>query len=112
MAISKEIRKKVYDMYNGHCAYCGCKLELKDMQIDHIIPKHLGGGDDIVNYRPSCRMCNFYKSTHSVESFRRNLTDMLMRNVRRPFQYRIALKYGLIKEDIKPIIFYYEQIKI
>ena len=23
MAISKEIRQKVYDMYNGHCAYCG-----------------------------------------------------------------------------------------
>lgn len=112
MAISKEIRQKVYDMYNGHCAYCGCELELKDMQIDHIIPKYLGGVDDIVNYRPSCRMCNFYKGTSSVESFRRNLTDMLMRNVRRPFQYRLALKYGLVKEDVKPIIFYYERTKI
>lgn len=112
MAISKDIRQKVYDMYNGHCAYCGCELELKDMQIDHIIPKYLGGEDDIVNYRPSCRMCNFYKGTNSVESFRRNLTDMLMRNVRRPFQYRMALKYGLVKEDVKPIIFYYEQTKI
>lgn len=47
MAISKEIRQKVYDMYNGHCAYCGCQLELKDMQIDHIKPKYLGGEDDI-----------------------------------------------------------------
>lgn len=109
MAISKEIRQKVYDMYNGHCAYCGCELELKDMQIDHIIPKYSGGVDGIVNYRPSCRMCNFYKGTNSVESFRRNLTDMLMRNVRRPFQYRMALKYGLVKEDVKPIIFYYER---
>ena len=34
-AISKKDRKLVYEMYNGHCAYCGCELELKKMQVDH-----------------------------------------------------------------------------
>mgnify|MGYP004487825509 CR=1 FL=1 len=33
---TKEERKLVYQMYDGHCAYCGCKLELKEMQVDHI----------------------------------------------------------------------------
>ena len=33
--IPKKIRQIVYDKYNGHCAYCGCELEYKDMQIDH-----------------------------------------------------------------------------
>lgn len=38
--ISKKIREIVYKKYNGHCAYCGCKIEYKDMQIDHIVPKY------------------------------------------------------------------------
>lgn len=25
--IQKKIREQVYKKYNGHCAYCGCKLE-------------------------------------------------------------------------------------
>lgn len=31
-------RKAVYAKYNGHCAYCGRKIEYKDMQVDHLIP--------------------------------------------------------------------------
>ena len=26
------------DAFPGHCAYCGCELEYKDMQVDHVIP--------------------------------------------------------------------------
>ena len=26
----------LYDRYNYKCAYCGCDLEYKDMQVDHI----------------------------------------------------------------------------
>ena len=33
------IRHAVYAKYNGHCAYCGCEIDYKDMQIDHIKPK-------------------------------------------------------------------------
>ena len=36
--IPKSVRKQVYAKYNGHCAYCGCELEYKDMQVDHVIP--------------------------------------------------------------------------
>lgn len=35
-AIPKQVRQQVYDKCNGHCAYCGCKLDIKDMQVDHI----------------------------------------------------------------------------
>ena len=34
--IPKEVRQQVYDKYNGHCAYCGCELGIKDMQVDHL----------------------------------------------------------------------------
>lgn len=114
-SISKNIRHQVYEKYDGHCAYCGCKLEYKDMQIDHIESVYLAGclnkevNDSIENYMPTCRMCNYYKGTATIEQFRNRLSDMLMRNVRLPFDYRLALKYGLIKENIKPIKFYFEK---
>lgn len=114
--IPKMIRQKVYEKYNGHCAYCGCELECKDMQVDHVESVYLATeclgkavDDSINNYMPSCRMCNYYKNTGTIESFRNRLTDTLMRNVRLTFDYRLALKYGLIKEYVKPIKFYFEQ---
>lgn len=39
--IPKKIRKQVYQKYNGHCAYCGSKLEYKDMQVDHVISVYI-----------------------------------------------------------------------
>ena len=36
--LTKDERMAVYEKTNGHCAYCGCELEYKDMQVDHVIP--------------------------------------------------------------------------
>lgn len=33
--LTKDERMAVYEKTNGHCAYCGCELEYKDMQVDH-----------------------------------------------------------------------------
>lgn len=114
--IPKKTRLLVYEKYGGHCAYCGCELKYNDMQVDHLESvyhaterMHREADDSMGNYMPSCRMCNYYKGTSTIEQFRSDLTDMLMRNVRRPFDYRLALKYGLIKETVKPIKFYFEE---
>ena len=34
--IPKKIRLLVYEKCNHRCAYCGCELEYKDMQVDHV----------------------------------------------------------------------------
>ena len=34
--IPKKIRLELYEKYNNKCAYCGCDLEYKDMQVDHV----------------------------------------------------------------------------
>ncbi len=36
MSFSKTVRKKVYDKFGGRCAYCGKKIELKDMQLGRL----------------------------------------------------------------------------
>lgn len=77
--ITKKIRIKVWEKYNHHCAYCGCKLEYKDMQVDHIDSVYvhcdykkentLDEINDIDNLMPSCKQCNLYKSTFDLETF-------------------------------------------
>jgi len=116
-AIPKKIRLQVYEKYDGHCAYCGCGLEYKDMQVDHIDPVYRAyyegreTDNSIENYNPACRACNFYKGVYSVEKFRSNIEHMLIGKLRKDFNYKMLVKYGMIKEDFKPIQFYFERRK-
>ena len=115
--IPKKIRLLVYEKCNHRCAYCGCELEYKDMQVDHV--KSVFANTDAShtmtekemyseeNLLPACRQCNFYKSCGNLESFREALTSTLMRNLQKTFQYRLAIKYGLIREHIEPVKFYF-----
>lgn len=106
--LTKEERLTIYQMYNGHCAYCGCPIELKDMQVDHIVPVYKNGQNEMENYRPACRMCNFYKSTMPVDKFRDQLKKIPER-LMKEFSFRLALKYGLITIKSKDIVFKFEE---
>ena len=108
--LSKAERKSVYRKYNGHCAYCGKKLEYKDMQVDHVQPVYFGGKNNFENLMPSCRSCNFYKSTYTLDKFREQLGLILGRLKRDSFIYRLALSYGMITENSDDIEFYFEKI--
>lgn len=115
-----KIRKAVYDKYNGHCAYCGCEISYKEMQVDHIVPKcrnnesiaeriwNGGGEDSIENYNPSCRMCNFYKGMQSVEGFRKRIIKEL--DYKHTFATRMALRYGILVEQEWDKKFYFEKL--
>ena len=107
-SFTKEFKQKVYRKFYGHCAYCGCELEYKDMQIDHIQPVELKGTDDFNNLVPTCRMCNFYKSTTSIEVFRENIRTIPIR-LEYDYIYRLALKYGNIERRTEPIKFFFER---
>ncbi len=107
--ISKKIRKQIYKQYDGHCGYCGKKLEYKDMQVDHIHPVALNGMNDTVNLICSCRSCNFYKSTFTLEKFReqmRTVTDRL----EKIFIFKLARDYGIIEIKGFSGKFYFEEI--
>lgn len=112
-AIPKKVRQAVYDMFDGHCAYCGCKIEFKDMQVDHIESHMMNKGiDDISNYYPSCRDCNHFKMCSPVERFRKNIKDTIKTCSKRNENYlwdRIYRKYGLDKNPNKEIKFLFEE---
>lgn len=113
--ISKKLRQEVYEKYDGHCAYCGCELEIKDMQVDHIYSvarakwsKEELDINNIENLMPSCRSCNYYKDTSSINGFRKKLKT-LMERVKKPFIYRLADKYGMVEEKSWDGKFYFEK---
>ncbi len=110
-SISKKIREAVYEKYDGHCAYCGQKISLSEMQVDHFIPVYKDGEETIDNYMPACRQCNFYKSTCTLERFRYNLEMMPQRLYRQMFIFRLAVKYGMFSAERKPIKFYFETVE-
>ncbi len=108
MRINKEIRMAVFEKHNGHCAYCGELLEYKKMQVDHIDAKYLGGANDIENYNPSCRGCNFYKGTFTIEGFRQQLSTLHER-FEKIFIVKMAIRYGILKYKPFDGKFYFEK---
>lgn len=110
--ISKMTRGNVYSRFNGRCAYCGCEIELKEMQVDHFIPHMgLGGEDNLDNYYPACQVCNRVKSNLSIEGFKKSIRNCgrIHRNRKKPIMAdsdKIAIKYGLTKEDHEIELFY------
>ena len=109
--VSRKIREEVYQKYNGHCAYCGCPISIKEMQVDHLESVYAHNGEnEMDNYMPSCRQCNLYKSTFDLETFRKRLKEVMFENLRSTFQYCMALKYGFIEEkENQKIKFYFEK---
>jgi hypothetical protein len=117
--IAKKTREAVYQKYAGHCAYCGEKIDYKDMQIDHLIPVQRErfkrfSEEEIEcfeNYMPACRKCNHYKRAHSLEVFRKMIEEIPKKLDRDSYIYRIGRKYNLIVEWPQSIKFYFELVK-
>jgi len=105
--MKKEIRLKVWHKYNERCSYCGEGLEYKKMQVDHIDAKYLGGANEIENYNPSCRGCNFYKSTFTIDGFRQQLSTLHER-FNKIFIVKMAIRYGILKYKPFSGKFYFE----
>lgn len=109
--LSKEERMKVYEKCKGYCAYCGCALEYKDMQVDHVNPIRCGGEDDISNMLPACRSCNHYKSALKPEEFGKYLSGIPKRLMRDSIPFQVGERFGIVRIVTDDVTFYYEKIK-
>lgn len=112
-------RSKVHSKYNGHCGYCGKSISIKEMQVDHMIPKCHGDYElrkdpnawgkihSFENLMPSCRRCNHYKRADNVEQFRYSMKD-LHKRLEKIYINNVAVDFGMI--EIKPFngVFYFE----
>lgn len=113
-------RQLVYDKFNGHCAYCGDTIEFKQMQVDHLIPQYwltLRNPSvtkeqvySFANLMPACRVCNKNKDTYPLDVWREMLKSQVDRLRKYQSSFRIAERFGLVKEIKREIVFYFETI--
>lgn len=119
MAITKAVRERVYQKYQGRCAYCGNAINYKNMQVDHYLPKckekfylkrckkDVHGEDNLM---PACRRCNHYKRARTLKQFR-ELLKTLHERVAAIYILKVAVDYGIA--NIKPFDgkFYFEKVQ-
>jgi len=60
-AMPGTVRYEVLKRSNYRCELCGINAEDKALEVDHIVPKSLGGKDDLTNYQALCFTCNASK---------------------------------------------------
>ena len=59
--VSGSVRYEVLKRAKFRCELCGISAEDKSLDVDHIVPKSIGGADDIANYQALCYTCNAQK---------------------------------------------------
>jgi hypothetical protein len=117
-------RQKIYNKYEGRCAYCGEPSTL--LTLDHIKPEAQGGTWKIRNLNPACYDCNQAKSDLSVDEFRQEITSRLNPNyaprlnhkAKRAIKRHPGIKLKLtqpskwlntLKKFSLPVVFYFEK---
>ena len=70
MIVPAETWHMVFDRANGYCEYCGEDLLISratyaSAQVDHVLARAKGGGNDPENLRLACSQCNSSLSRHN-----------------------------------------------
>jgi diadenosine tetraphosphate (Ap4A) HIT family hydrolase len=69
-SVPGSIRYEVLKRARGRCELCGISKDEKALEVDHIVPKNLGGADSINNYQALCYSCNAAKRDTDQTDFR------------------------------------------
>lgn len=101
-------RRKIFEKYNGRCAYCGNQITIDNMTIDHFDPKSKGGSLSIHNCLPSCKRCNEIKADGTIDSMRDKI-ERSLKSLSRNKDYQILRKYGIVNTTKEPVTFFYEE---
>ena len=77
--ISGTLRYEVLKKSAFHCELCGVAADVRALEVDHILPRNLGGSDDPSNLQALCYSCNAMK---------RDRDDSDLRAVRESYAHR------------------------
>jgi 5-methylcytosine-specific restriction endonuclease McrA len=117
-----QLRKNILGKYDSHCSYCGKDLTLKNMQIDHQVPKAYNWRmvslfNEVISYCeqyenlfPACRRCNHYKRDDNLEQFRGKIKTLHER-LMGIYIIKVAIDFGIVKIEPFDGKFYFEKLK-
>jgi ATP adenylyltransferase len=77
--ISGTLKYEVLKKAQFHCELCGISADVRALEVDHIVPRNLGGTDDPSNLQALCYSCN---------SMKRDRDDTDFRKVRESYNFR------------------------
>jgi ATP adenylyltransferase len=78
--ISGTLRYEVLKRSKFHCELCGVSADVRALEVDHIQPRSLGGGDELSNLQALCYICNATKG---------NRDDTSLREVRESYKVKV-----------------------
>jgi len=64
------VRYEVLKRAQDRCELCGISARERALEVDHIVPKNVGGKDEIANYQALCFTCNAQKRDTDSTDFR------------------------------------------
>ncbi|MDH3692714.1 MAG: HIT domain-containing protein, partial [Gammaproteobacteria bacterium] len=68
--ISGTLRYEILRRAKFRCELCGVSASEKALEVDHIVPRNLGGSDDETNLQALCYSCNAMKRDRDDTDFR------------------------------------------
>ena len=77
-------KRLLFDEQQHKCVYCGNVYKYDELEIEHMIPKALGGSDHIRNCQLACKSCNQAKGTMTDIKFRQKHVKYLPQKERTP----------------------------
>lgn len=107
--IGTETRRELWERENRRCAYCGTKIGLSEVTVDHKIPLSRGGPDSRENMVCACIGCNKLKADKTVEEFRKSVGAIEQDLLNESPKFRAALRFRILRENKKKrILFQFE----
>ncbi len=117
MSLTKKQRQEVYNKSDGHCWYCGCDLPDR-WHVDHVEPVRRSYDGEMTNleklhvmenFVPACPPCNIFKSSSSVEQFRKRVENLVSCIREYSVKFRNAERFNMVQDLRDPVIFWFEK---
>jgi len=89
----KLTRRRVFIRDNYTCQYCG--KETRELTLDHVIPRHLGGEHSWENVVSACKACNYRKAGRTPQ-------EAGMKLLKKPTRPSLASRYVVYPFQIPP----------
>ncbi len=98
-----KIRFEIFKRDGFVCQYCGQKPPFVILEVDHVIPKKLGGTDDKDNLLTACHKCNRGKAARTLTCLPESLkqrTEDIKERARQVKAYERALYEERRRENV------------
>jgi len=107
MSISHELKQAIRERAKYICEYCHSpeRLSANRFTVDHVIPKSLGGSDELDNLALACRRCNErrYNFVAGIDPDTQEIVPMFNPRKQKWEEHFVWLSQGVVIEGTTPI---------